>query len=144
MSILIVVADAFHARLISADTNGNSLSEISDLVHPASREREINLIADDRGMGKDVSQFGRHSMGHEGESRYHEKQEFARQLCTEIDTLIKDMSPSAIYQIAPPEFTGILRSTRSKNTTKLIVQELKKDLVKHSIKDIRSHLPKRL
>lgn len=144
MAILVVVADSSHARILTASTRDDSLSEITDLVHSASRQAETELISDDRGSGKSPESSGGYSMGHEKDSHKQQKKIFAHELCFEVNKLIKNDNIGGIYLIASPEFTGILRQEMSKKILNLLVAKIEKNLVKQSIEDIRSHLPKRL
>lgn len=46
------------------------------------------------------------------------------------------------FIIAAPAFMGELRSQLTKETSDKIIFELDKNLTRHSVEDIRSHLPK--
>lgn len=141
MSILIVVADASRARFLVAETRKGRLIEASDFVHNASRQHEQELTSDGKGTGQDATGYGQHTMGHENETHKHHKESFARDLCTEIEKVMKAGKTGKIYLLAAPAFLGMLRKLMNKQTLKLITGEIQKDLVNHSIQEIRSHLP---
>jgi protein required for attachment to host cells len=83
-------------------------------------------------------------MGHENAAHQKHAETFAYELCGEIDKLRRNSDLHKIYLVASPKFLGLLRSSISKQCTELLVGEINKDLVNHSIEDIRSHLPKHL
>lgn len=144
MSICIVVADSSKARILSAQSGDSPLHEDRDYIHPESRLREQDLVADGSGSGSDSGGFGKHSMGHEKVAHQQQAEAFAHDLCDEIDNIRQKSDLRKIYLIAAPKFLGQLRACLSKQCTELLVSEVDKDLVNHSLDDIRSHLPRRL
>jgi len=132
MTICVVVADSSKARILATDSWRNPLVEERDFVHPESRLKEQDLVSD--GSGSEI------------DSGAHLKQaeNFAHEICDEIDKFRQNNSLRKIYLVASPKFLGLLRSKMSKQCTELLVGEINKDLVNHSIEDIRSHLPRRL
>jgi protein required for attachment to host cells len=83
-------------------------------------------------------------MGHEKVAHQRQVETFARELCGEIDKILRNSDLRRIYLIAAPKFLGLLRNGLTKQCTELLAGEVDKNLVSHSIEDIRSHLPKRL
>jgi len=144
MSICIVVADSSKARILSAESGDGPLIDSSDYIHTESRLREQDLVADGSGSGNDSGGYGKHSMGHEKAAHQQQVEIFANELCSEIDKLRANSDLRRIYLVAAPKFLGLLRSSLNKQCTELLVGEVSKSLVNHSIEDIRSHLPKRL
>jgi len=144
MSICIVVADSSKARILSAESGDGPLIDSRDYIHSESRLREQDLVADGTGSGNDSGGYGKHSMGHEKAAHQQQIETFADELCSEIDKLRENGDLRKIYLVAAPKFLGLLRSSLSKQCTELLVGEVNKSLVNHSIEDIRSHLPKRL
>ena len=144
MSICIVVADSSKARILSAESGDGLLIDSSDYIHTESRLREQDLVADGSGSGNDSGGYGKHSMGHEKAAHQKQVDIFADELSGEIDKLRANSDLRRIYLIAAPKFLGLLRSSLNKQCTELLVGEVSKSLVNHSIEDIRSHLPKRL
>ena len=144
MSICIVVADGSKARILSAQNGASPLQDDGAYIHCQSRQREQDLVADKTGSGNDSGGYGKHSMGHEKAARQNQLETFAHELCKEIDNVRKKVDLREIYLIAAPKFLGLLRSGLSKQCSELLVGEVNKNLVNHSIKDIRSHLPRRL
>ena len=144
MSICVVVADSSKARILLAENGRGALIDDRDFVHPESRLREQDLVSDGTGNETDSGGYGKHSMGHENAAHRKHAETFANELCGEIDKLRRNSDLHKIYLVASPKFLGLLRSSMSKQCTELLVGEINKDLVSHSIEDIRSHLPKLL
>jgi len=141
MFTYVIVANASQARILSAKNNTMSLTEISNLIHSASRLREQELVTNRPGSGNNPGGYRGHSMGHEQDAHQRQGALFAHQLSDEIDKLVQGNKPCKIYLIAAPAFLGQLRAALSKPTVSLVVHEITKDLVTHSVEDIRSHLP---
>jgi protein required for attachment to host cells len=144
MTILVIVADASRARIFSAVDKAAPLTETKDLVNTASRLRDQDLVADGHGSGVDSTGHGKHTMGHENDAHKHQTSLFSRQLADEIESVRSTGALYRIYIIAPPVFLGLVRSDLTKASGELIEETINKDLVQHSIDDIRSHLPKLL
>ena len=144
MTILVIVADASRARIFSAVDKAAPLTETKGLVNTASRLRDQDLVADGHGSGVDSTGHGKHTMGHEDDAHKHEATGFCRQLADEIESVRNTGALWRIYIIAPPVFLGLFRSHITKASGELIEETINKDLVQHSIDDIRSHLPKLL
>lgn len=144
MSICVVVADSSKARILLAESGHGALTDDRDFVHSESRLREQDLVSDGTGNEIDSGGYGKHSMGHENAAHQKHAETFANELCDEIDKLRRNSDLHRIYLVASPKFLGLLRSSISKQCSELLVGEINKDLVSHSIEDIRSHLPKHL
>ena len=144
MSICVVVAGSSKARILLVESGHSPLTDDRDYVHPESRLRVQDLVTDGTGSEIDSGGYGKHSMGHERAAHQKQVETFAHDLCGEIDKLRQNSDLWKIYLVAPPKFLGLLRSSISKQCRELLVGEVNKDLVNHSIEDIRSHLPKRL
>ena len=144
MSICIVVADNSKARILSAQSADSPLQENRDYTHSKSRLREQDLVADGAGSGKDSGGYGKHSMGHENVALQHQADTFARGLCVEIENIRQHGDLRRIYLVAAPKSLGLLRNHLNKQCTELLAGDVNKDLVEHSIEDIRGHLPRRL
>ena len=144
MSICVVVADSSKARFLLAENGSGPLVDQSDYVHPESRLREQDLVSDGSGSESDSGGFGKHSMGHENAAHRKQAEIFAHELCNEIDKLRRTSDLRRIYLVASPKFLGLLRASISKQCADLLAGEINRDLVTHSIEDIRAHLPRLL
>ena len=130
--------------MLLAESGQSPLVDDRDFIHPESRLREQDLVSDGTGSESDAGGHGKHSMGHEKTAHEKEMKNFADELCVEIDRLRQGSDLHRIYLVAAPKFLGMLRAAMSKQCSSLIEGEISKDLVSHSIEDIRSHLPRRL
>lgn len=144
MSICVVVADSSKARILLAESGRSPLVDKRDYIHPESRQREQDLVSDSPGSETDSGGLGKHSMGHEKAAHQKQAEIFAHELSEEIEKLRRNSDLSRIYLIASPKFLGLLRSSINKQCAELLAAEVNKDLVNHSIEDIRSHLPKQM
>lgn len=144
MSIWVVVADSSKARILSAQSKTDELQDVGDYIHPESRMRTQDLVADGSGSGSDSGGYGKHSMGHENGVHQQQAEAFAREICAEIDKACQNNDLRRIYLIAPPKFLGLLRNGLNRQCAQRVDSEIDKNLVDHSIKDIRSHLPRLL
>lgn len=144
MTICVVVADSSRARILLAEMKHSPLIDYKDFVHSESRLREQDLVADGTGTEVDSGGYGKHSMGHEKSAHQRQAVNFAHELGGEIDKLRQNRKLHKIYLVASPKFLGLLRPCMSKQSAKLLLGEVNKDLVNHSIEDICSHLPEGL
>jgi protein required for attachment to host cells len=144
MPIAVIVADASRARVLATREDPGELYELEDLVHPQSRLREQELVADGAGSGIDSGGRGMHSMGHEKAAHDRQAEIFAGELCEEIDKLRQRLKLRRIYLVAAPAFLGLMRASLGKQCASLVSGEVGKNLVTHSLQEIRDHLPKRL
>lgn len=144
MPISVIVADASRCRILKAQDISDELSDVEDLIHPESRLREQELVADGSGSGSDSGGYGKHSMGHEKEAHARQAEIFAKELCDHIDKLHRREKIHRIYLVAAPAFMGLLRSNLSKQSASLVAGEVSKNLVTHNLGEIRAHLPRQL
>lgn len=144
MSICVIVADSSKARILMAQSRNGILEIKRELVHDDSRLKEQELVADGTGITNDSGGYGKHSMGYEKNTHQRQAEIFAHELSSEIDKIRQSNDPGRIHLIAAPKFLGLLRNYLNKQCTALLVGEINKNLVNHSIEDIRSHLPRQL
>jgi protein required for attachment to host cells len=141
MTIWVVVADAAKARVFSAENRNSPLQEVEDFDFPASRMRDQDLESDAPGRSYDSVGGGRHAMGKEVNIHQQQADHFARALCERVVAGMNGHQIEKLYLVAPPAFLGLLRQRLPKNCQTLVAGEVNKDLVEHSIADIRQHLP---
>lgn len=144
MPVSVIVADASRARILSTRETPGELSEFEDMVHPESRLREQELVTDGSGSGNDSGGHGRHSMGNEKSAHAREAENFAREVCERLDRLHRREKIHRLYLVAPPAFLGLLRNRLSKQCASLVAGEVSKNLVTHTVQEIRAHLPRQL
>lgn len=144
MPVSVIVADASRARILSTRDAPGQLTELEDMVHPESRLREQDLVTDGSGSGSDSGGHGKHSMGHEKAAHDRQAELFAKELCEHLDKLHRREKIHRLYLVAAPAFLGLVRSRLSKQCASLVAGEVSKNLVTHSLEEIRAQLPKQL
>ena len=135
----VVVAESSRARIFALRGLTTPLEEREDLVNPAGRAPEHDLVSDRPGRtwdktgrrharqppvspGEQVAlDFARHVAGHLEHGRTH----------GEFETLIV---------VAAPEFLGLLRKSLTEETRRRIKKEIHKNLVREDEKAIREYL----
>lgn len=135
----ILVADAAHARILSA--NGN----IKKAVHVKSFDNDKARL-----HGKDftTSRPGRVFNGDgshaasadEGNPKEHAVSEFARKLAGALDTGRQHGSYDKLTLVAPPHLLGLIKQSLDTNTARLVSKTIQKDLAHESTKDFIAHL----
>jgi len=141
----IAIVDATRARLFqferSSDPEGTheQLTEVSDLVNPARRQRPSELFSDS-GIGANHSgQHGYTFDDHRDDHMARIDADFARSIAAELARLVTDADRLIIC--ASPRMLGHLREvTRQLHRPDLILDEVPRDLVKLTPPQIREQL----
>ncbi|MDH5425715.1 MAG: host attachment protein [Gammaproteobacteria bacterium] len=143
-SIIVVVADRTAARIFAAESTSSPLVEIETMASPAGRLHERQMTSDLPGKSQGSGGSAGHAYENETDPKSHEMTEFAMQVAGYLDDARNANKISGLLLVAAPGFLGELRTHLSAQTSKLVVFELDKNLTRHSVEDIRQHLPKRL
>ncbi|MDO7598071.1 MAG: host attachment protein [Pseudomonadota bacterium] len=140
-SNIVIVADNSRARIFTIDSPKSPLQEIESMVQSEGRLHEGDMTSDLPGKI-----LGGAGGGHAYESKTDPKQQqsinFAKRVAQYLDYARKTNKLYNILIVAAPQFLGELRQHMSDETMEMVVFELDKDLTKHSVEDIRTHLPK--
>jgi protein required for attachment to host cells len=144
MCICVVVADSSKARFLLAKTGLSPLTDDKGYVQCETRLKEQDIVSDGTESRVDFGEYGKHQTAHEKAPHQEQAKKFANQLCDEIERLRQTSKWFTIYMIAPPTFLSLLRTSLSKKCSGLLGDAVNKDLVNHSIEEIRNHLPRRL
>lgn len=138
-STWVVVADSTRARILSLEHR--ALSELEDLVHPASRTPDRDLVSDRGGRSFDSSrQGGRHAMEPQHTPKQVEVDAFARQLAQRLDAARAKGEFDELILIAAPQFLGQLSAHLDDLTQRLVMRRIDKNLARHSLDDVASAL----
>ena len=137
----IVVADAARARIFSSGQNTATIKEIETLDNPDGRAHERDLTSDSPGRSFDSTGEGRHAMGKSVEPGKQVSIDFAKSIARHLDDARTKKRFSALILVAAPEMLGHLRDAISSETSKMVIEEINKDLTLHSEQDITKHLP---
>ena len=139
----ILVADAARARLFRVERPRGELIEEADFVHPEERLPEHELGADEPGRVRGPG-GKQHSWGPDEGLREREAGVFATELARHLRAAREQGRFRRLYLVAAPHFLGVLRQELDEHTRALVVDSFDKDLVRHTERDIRAHLPERL
>jgi len=137
----VLVMDSSKARILSSNKPKESLFEVEVLDHPQSRQHAHSLTTDLPGRAMVSAGKGRHTWGNITEPKRHEAIVFAKQIAEKLNRSGDSKDYDQLIMFAPPAFLGILREQLSNNTLKKIVYDDHKNLVQHTLDDIKAHLP---
>lgn len=143
MAILIVVANATLARFFSAaPLNANAaLIEPEDKVHPSSRLHGRDLETDSPSRVFDSQGSGRHAVEPPTDIKEQQAEAFALELSNYLEEMRSANRYDKLYVMASPHFLGLLRGHFRQGVTDLLAETVDKDLTRHSVEEIRAHLP---
>jgi protein required for attachment to host cells len=143
MNIWVLAADSSRARLFQASSRSGSISEVEDMLHPASRLKEQGLVTDR--AGRDVAPGGGgHSMGHEHDAEREELERFAREVGSKLCAARKAGRFNRLHVLAAPRFLGALRKHLDAETRTALISEQDANVTGEDVSAIRDRLPKRL
>ncbi|HEU4734732.1 MAG TPA: host attachment protein [Kofleriaceae bacterium] len=143
----IAIIDASRARLFTferiagVDAPEEQLTEQRDLVNPARRLRPSELFSDSR---PGSSRTGDNQFGFDDHRDAHIDQldiEFARDVVSEIEELLRSSGARRLIVCASPRMLGTLREVgRDLRRDGLVIDELPRDLVKLTPPQVRERL----
>lgn len=139
MKTWVVVADAARARVFDVEGKTKALVEIMDLSHPASLQHASDMASDAPGMSSVKGMPSKFGMEEIVSPKEEEAIRFAKQVAEALQAGLADYE--RLYLIAAPHFLGLLRKDLDQAVHAKIVKEIDKELTKHSLEDIRAHLP---
>jgi len=139
---LIIVSDSSHARIFSANSPSSSLEEVEDFVHPEARQHAKDITADLPGKQRDANLSGRHDVNSMSDPHTREVLYFARKVAQYLQEKLTGKEFARLIIVSEPSFLGVLRKELGAEVKKSVIVELNKNLVKHSLEDIRAHLAK--
>lgn len=124
----ILVADASRARLFASEGHGKPWHLLEDLVHPGSRLKGEEIMADRPGRVALGASGARSAMEPHTNPRELEEEHFAH----ELGHKLRDGHGHNAYQelvlVAPPHFLGLLRKAIGDQVSKHVKASLDKDL----------------
>jgi protein required for attachment to host cells len=138
-TLWVVVAESSRARIFET-TDGVSLSEIADVVHPEGRLRERQLTSDRQGRTYDSSGRGRHSKQDPVSAHEQENIAFARAIARCLKAARQRNAFETVILIAPPHFLGLLRKSVDPVTLRRIRREVPKDIGRASATAVLRYL----
>lgn len=143
MTIWIVVANSTLARFFSASPlNANAaLIELEDKVHPSSRLHGRDLETDSPSRVFDSQGAGRHAVEPPTDIKEQQAEAFALELSNYLEDMRSANRYDKLYVMASSHFLGLLRGHFRQGVTDLLAETVDKDLTRHSVEEIRAHLP---
>lgn len=158
MTTWVVVADSARARFFRVEENSGEhggslfapgedalpgrLLEMTDLVHPASRQHASEMASDEPGIRRTMHMHGKIGMDEKVSLKEEEAVRFAKEVADVLRERAADYE--RLYLVAEPHFLGLLRADLDKSVEQRIVAEIDKDLSAMDATEIRGHLPERL
>jgi len=136
----ILVAESSRAKLYAADSLREPLFELEDLVHPAGRMHEGDLVSDRPGSDGGSVGHGRHVIDDRTSAREHERTEFAKQLADRLEAGCNADAFDRLVLIAPPTFLGLLRDKLTKRVMDRVAEQIDKNLVQQPATVVREQL----
>src|SRR5690349_13226116 len=121
----IVTGDAARARILQV-TGRNQLEEIESFDNPRARmsDRELTTDAHPRMRGS----AGPASDGQETGAVAHETELFAKEIDRRLDHARTRNRFDRLFLLAPPRFLGLLRQNLSRETAKLVSDDIAQNL----------------
>jgi len=138
--VWIVIAESSRAKIYTTDSSMKALVELEGFVHTDSRRHAHDITSDlpGRNIGKDGSH---HALEKETDVKEEEAILFAQQIDNYLLTGRNENRFSKLVLIAAPAFLGLLRNHMDAQVAKMVVHEVRKNLVKCNVAEIREHLP---
>ena len=136
----VVVAESSRAKIFEVEKNESkkSLKELKDFSHSISRSHKQQLSGNQQKESRHSQLTSLHDTHKE-----HERTEFARTIGEHLNSARNKGQFTKLILISPPKFLGDLRKNLGNETSKYVVSEIDKNLVRHNIKEIQAHMPMR-
>lgn len=138
----IVVADGAQARFLLNQGPGKGLEAALEEEATEARQPTRDLGSDRPGRVHDRLGPGRHAMVPRVDWHQFEKQKFAREMATILDSAAQRKFFDRLVLVAPPKTLGTLRSALNKNTARMVSGEVAKDLTQVTVGELPDHLGK--
>lgn len=122
----IVAADSYRARILELKGGGEPLQELDDLVNPEGRERDSEIVNDDRGRfwGRQGRPWGQSDSGEPQKTPLeHESTLFALSIAQYLDKGRNDHRYQRLYIVADPKFLGVLRNKMNKHVSEMVERD---------------------
>lgn len=137
----VVVADGARAFIVANQGPGTGLTMVpgSPREHDSAKTSELGSDRPGRSFNSDHSGT-RHSMAPRIDWHQYEEQKFAQGIAQLLDNARARKAFDHLVLVAPPKTLGELRAHLHKQTQALVSGEIAKDLTRHTIDDLPSHL----
>lgn len=143
----IVAADSSRARIFEVHGQKDHLREIHDFANPAGRASTQQIESDRRGRFFATAE-GSHGEGDTYQPRVeaveHETDLFSKQVSEFLDQACNEHRYDKLCLIAFPKFLGMMRKNLSKETQRLVEDEVSKDISWQDTKEIEDFVRNRM
>jgi protein required for attachment to host cells len=140
----IVVANSSNAHIYAHEGRDNTLQQVMTLSHPESRERTLDINADEDGRYKNrlgragnpnqVAQQGAGggNLGAHQTPHRHEAEIFAHQIAHLLDEARMQNRYDSLIFVASPEFLGALNNDVNSHVSDMLIGTIDKDYTHYS------------
>jgi protein required for attachment to host cells len=133
-ALVVVAANASRARIFMQHDRRDALEEVADLVNPAAREREGDIVTDGgdpRAAGKSRHGSGAPAAGSDYQPhqtpKQHEAERFAQEVAEYLERAHNEGRFGEVCLVASPEFLGLLRRKVGARLGECVKQEINQD-----------------
>lgn len=142
MNTWLLVGNGTAARVFCAKGQ-QDFRELHVLTNPSNRLHERDLQSDAYGRTMSSGTDQSESYGEPG-IREHERDRFAGEVAEFLGKACNEAEYDGLYLVCSPTFLGALRKHLPQSVVGVVKEEIPKNLVTHSVADIRTHLPERI
>jgi protein required for attachment to host cells len=135
----ILVAEGSRAKLYAATSPTAALTELEDFILPEGRMHEGDLVSDQPGSDGGAIGQGRHVIDKRTRATDVAHAAFAKSLVERLERGRNTSEFDQLVMIAPPAFLGLLRSELSPGLSRMVAEEIDKNLVLLSPDEVRMH-----
>lgn len=143
----IVAADSSRARIFEVHGKKDHLQEIYDFANPLGRSAAHDIESDSRGRFFSTAERS-HGEGDTYQPRVeaveHETDLFSKLVSDFLDQACNEHRYDKLCLIAYPKFLGMMRKNLSKETQRLVEDEVSKDISWQDTHDIEDYVRNRL
>lgn len=140
----ILVSDAARARLFATEGRRSPWVCVDALVHPASRAKGADLVADRPGRVHQRAGSGRSAMEPHTDPKQVEAAHFAADLAARLAAAHHEGAYRDVVLVAPPAFLGLLRGELDEQVAKTVRATVAKDLTQFADHELPEHLAEAL
>jgi protein required for attachment to host cells len=136
----VVVADSSRADFYIRHQRFSPMELVHSVTAPDARTKEHDLSSDAPGRTFDIKGSGRHAMEPGQTGKEHLRENFARQVASELDAGRVANKYRYLAIVAGPELLGVIRGKLSRATQQLVTAEIDKEMTSLDLSTICAEL----
>ena len=140
MTTWVVVASAARARVFELADRRAKAAEVADLINPEDRLPERYLKSDKPGRSFDSFGGHRHALGKSTAPHEQEARRFAKKTVEFVQEGLRQKRFNRACVVAEPHFLGLLRQHMGSALSRVVVEEVDKDLTRLDFESVRGNL----